>query len=88
MGHKTQMGTGLFQNRTNNQGLNFGTRKRAPGSDRHPERPMKRQIDIFAENLAQHGDAQRAARQMGLKSSSGNGMLQRLRREVGESQAR
>lgn len=45
---------------------------------------MRRSIDVFANNLKVHGDAQRAAREMGLKPSSANGMLQRLRREMGD----
>lgn len=45
---------------------------------------MTRQIDVFAAALARHGDAQKAAREMGLQPSSGNGMLQRVRREVGK----
>jgi hypothetical protein len=53
-------------------------------------RPLIRQIDIFAEHLAESagtphdGDVARIARKMGLKSSSGNGLLQRLRREQGD----
>lgn len=44
---------------------------------------MARSIDIFANHLKVHGNAQRAAREMGLQASSGNGMLQRLRRDLG-----
>lgn len=52
-------------------------------TDKHPERPMARSIDVFANHLKRHGNVQRAARDMGLAPASGNGMLQRLRRELG-----
>jgi hypothetical protein len=44
---------------------------------------MTRTIDVFAAALARHGDAKRAAGEAGLAPSSANGMLQRLRREMG-----
>lgn len=54
---------------------------------------MTRTLDVFAAYLAEHdasakppnkgGDAKRAARRLGLAESSGNGLLQRLRREIG-----
>lgn len=53
-------------------------------------RPLIRQIDRFAELLAasagtpDDGDVAKIARRMGLKASSGNGLLQRIRREQGD----
>ena len=54
---------------------------------------MTRQLDIFAAYLAEHdafskppkrgGDAAKTAQRMGLAASSGNPLLQRLRRELG-----
>jgi hypothetical protein len=40
-------------------------------------------LSRFAEALSHHGDPRRAAREIGLNPSSGNGMLQRLRQKLG-----
>lgn len=86
------MATGLFSNRSANQGLNFRARRRAPRGERT--------IDQFAERLSEHtdaadiaagrglrldpgGDVRVAARFAGCDAASGNGMLQRLRRDLG-----
>lgn len=44
---------------------------------------MLRSIDVFANHLKLHGNAARAAREAGFAPESGNGMLQRLRKELG-----
>lgn len=52
-------------------------------------RPLIRKIDQFAEALAQSegtpddGNVAKIARRVGIKAGSGNGMLQRIRRELG-----
>lgn len=54
-----------------------------------------RQLDQFAELLSHHdaatgdpgGNAAECARRLGLDPATGNGMLQRLRRELGAEQA-
>lgn len=53
------------------------------------DRPMTRQLDVFADRLAQSagtaddGNVRHAARSIGKLPVSGNDMLQSLRRELG-----
>lgn len=53
------------------------------------DRPMTRQLDVFADRLANSagtgadGKVQIAARSLGKSPASGNSMIQALRRELG-----
>lgn len=62
---------GIFY--TAGQGRNFRRRRRTGDA-----------LDRFAEALSRHGDVRRAAMEIGLKPESGNGMLQRIRKRLGD----
>jgi hypothetical protein len=66
-----ESGRGIFY--TAGQGRNFRRRKKGGGDA----------LQRFAEALSHHGDPRRAAQEIGLNPSSGNGMLQRIRKRLG-----
>lgn len=83
------MATGLFS--TSSQGRNFRRRRSTNG-----DRSIDRFADLLAEHtdaddiaagrgtqLDPGGDVRKAAIALGLAPESGNGMLQRLRRDLG-----
>lgn len=85
------MATGIFDT-SRKQGLNF-RRRRSPAAG---DRQIDRFADLLAEHIDQAdidagrgdrldpgGDARKAARELGMAGQSGNGMLQRLRRDLG-----
>lgn len=65
-----ESGKGLFQ--TAGNGRNFRRRRKSGDA-----------LSRFAEALSHHGNPRLAAQEIGLNPSSGNGMLQRIRKRLG-----